>query len=58
MAEDRVYVAFGIIGMILAIAGALIATFSNENSMAWVLVGSGIAIIWVGFHRIYHAKKK
>ena len=58
MAEDRVYVAFGIIGMILAIAGALIATFSKETSMAWVLIGSGIAIIWVAFHRIYHAKKK
>jgi len=58
MAEDRVYVAFGIIGMILAIAGALIATFSKETGMAWVLVGSGIAIIWVAFHRIYHAKKK
>lgn len=58
MAEDKVYVAFGIIGMILAIAGALIATLSNETGMAWVLVGSGIAIIWVAFHRVYHAKKK
>jgi len=51
------YVAFGIIGLILAIVGAMIAIFSKETGMAWALSGSGIAIIWISFHKLYHRSK-
>ncbi len=54
MDENEVYIAFGIIGLILAIAGAIITIFSKETGMAWALFGSGIAIIWISFHKVYH----
>jgi len=57
MVENKVYIAFGIIGLILAITGVIIAIFSKETGMAWALFGNGIAIIWVGFHKVYHRSK-
>ena len=45
MVENKVYVAFGIIGLILAITGAIVSVLSGEMEMAWTLVGSGLAII-------------
>lgn len=45
MVESKVYIAFGIIGLILVITGAIIPIFSKEASMAWALFGSGIVII-------------
>ena len=57
MAENKVYIVFGIIGLILAITGAVIQIFSKENGMAWAFCGSGIAIIWVSFHKVYHSSK-
>ena len=50
MVENKVYIAFGIIGLILAITGAIITIFSKQASMAWALFGSGIAILWMSFH--------
>jgi len=57
MVENRVYISFGIIGLILAIAGTITTIFSKEIGMAWALFGSGIAIIWVSFHKVYHRSK-
>jgi len=54
MVENKVYIAFGVIGLILAIAGAIITIFSKETGMAWALFGSGIAIVWISFHKVYH----
>jgi len=45
MVENRVYISFGIIGLILAITGTITTIFSKEIGMAWALFGSGIAII-------------
>ncbi len=56
MSNDKVYVSFAVIGLILVIIGALVNIFSGEISMAWASFGSGIAIIWVSFHKIYHKK--
>ena len=58
MAESKVYIAFGIIGLILAIAGAVIPIFSKETGMAWTLLGSGIAIIWVSFHESHEKHRE
>ncbi|MHA1794796.1 MAG: hypothetical protein ACTSUK_01690 [Promethearchaeota archaeon] len=54
MVENKVYIAFGIIGLILAITGVIITIFSKETGMYWALFGSRIAIIWVSFHKVYH----
>jgi len=56
MANDMAYISFAVIGLILVIIGALIIIFSGEVSIAWASFGSGIAIIWVSFHKIYHKK--
>ena len=45
MIENRVYIVFGIIGLVLAITGGIVSIFSREMGMAWALVGSGLAII-------------
>jgi len=58
MVENKVYIAFGIIGLILVITGAIITIFSKQASMAWALFGSGIAIVWISFHKVYHRNKK
>jgi len=58
MVENKVYIAFGIIGLILAITGAIITIFSKQASMSWALFGSGIAIVWISFHKVYHRNKK
>ena len=57
MVENKVYIAFGIIGLILVITGAIVSIFSREMGMAWTLVGSGLAIIWISFHKVYHRSK-
>lgn len=57
MEEYEAYVLFGVIGLILAIMGTIAMILSNQESVGWVLVGSGIAIIWVSFHRVYHKKQ-
>ena len=49
MVENKVYIAFGVIGLILAIAGAIITIFSKKTGIAWSLFGSGIAIVWISF---------
>ena len=58
MVEDEVYIVFGIIGLILVITGAIVSIFSGEMGMAWALVGSGLAVIWVSFHKVYHGSKR
>ena len=57
MVEDEVYIVFGIIGLILVITGAIVSIFSGEMGMAWTLVGSGLAIIWISLHKVYHRSK-
>lgn len=56
--ENKPYIVFGIVGLILAVMGAIVIMFSNQQGMAWALFGSGIAIIWVSFHHFYHRKRK
>jgi len=58
MGEDKFYMAFGIIGLILVITGAIVSIFSREMEMTWTLVGSGLTLIWISLHKVYHGSKR
>ncbi|XRO74963.1 hypothetical protein ACO3TA_06180 [Methanocaldococcus sp. 28A] len=61
MAENKYeeYVTFGLIGLILVIIGALISIINEKLiALVWTLIGSGIAIIWLSFHKVSHEKRR
>ncbi|XRO76261.1 hypothetical protein ACO3VM_05545 [Methanocaldococcus sp. 10A] len=46
------YVTFGLIGLILVIIGALISIINEKLiALAWTLIGSGIAIIFISLRK-------
>ncbi len=58
MEEVKAYILFAIIGLILAITGAIVMIFSEENQYGWAFFGCGIAIIFMSFSRVKRYFKK
>ena len=56
MKNDKLLIFFSIIGLIILIIGVIITIFFSKEAMGWALFGTGIAIIWASFYRIYHNK--
>jgi len=56
--ETKTLLFFAIIGFLLIALGIAAKALTGEDGVMWALIGSGIAIIWVSFHKIYHPKTK
>lgn len=55
--QTKTFLPFAAIGLLLIALGIAAKALTGEDGITWALVGSGLAIIWVSFHKVYHPKR-